>query len=280
MLSGIGDAEHLREVGIRARVDLRGVGRNLQDHLSVDVHHVRVGRGPFHAEMRLDRAAINMVRAYVRGTGPATVLPSALHAFLKTRRELPVPDIQFLFRGAPARAYPWFPGIRPAYEDSFGLRPVMLHPESRGVVRLRSADPAAPVRIIQNFLATDHDIRTIREGVRLARDVARRKGIDPWRGRETAPGPECRTDAEIDAFVRRTAITVHHPCATCAMGTDEDAVLDPSLRVRGVEGLRAVDASAMPDLVSGNINACVLMIAEKAADLVLGKPPRPAEPCA
>jgi choline dehydrogenase-like flavoprotein len=149
----------------------------------------------------------------------------------------------------------------------------MLHPESRGVVRLRSADPRAPVRIVQNFLATQNDVRTIREGVKLARDLARRKGLDPFRGRETAPGPGCRTDAEIDAFVRRTAITAHHPCATCAMGVGEDAVLDPALRVRGVEGLRVADASAMPDLVSGNINACVLMIAEKAADLVLGKPP-------
>jgi choline dehydrogenase-like flavoprotein len=204
------------------------------------------------------------------------VLPNRLHAFLKTRRELPVPDIQFLFRGAPAKAHPWFPGIRRAYDDSFGLRPVMLHPESRGVVRLRSADPTAPVRITQNFLATDNDVRTIREGVKLGRDIARRKGLDAFRGREITPGPECRTDAEIDAFVRRTAITAHHPCATCAMGTSEDAVLDASLRVRGVEGLRVVDASAMPDLVSGNINACVLMIAEKAADLVLGRPPLPA----
>jgi choline dehydrogenase-like flavoprotein len=273
MLSGIGEADHLREVGIEPRVNLPGVGKNLQDHLSVDVHHARLGRGPFHATMRLDRTALNMVLAYVLGMGPGTVLPSGLHAFLKTRRELPVPDIQFLFRGAPAGAHPWFPGIRPAYGDSFGLRPVMLHPESRGVVRLRSADPRAPVRIVQNFLATQNDVRTIREGVKLARDLARRKGLDPFRGRETAPGPGCRTDAEIDAFVRRTAITAHHPCATCAMGVGEDAVLDPALRVRGVEGLRVADASAMPDLVSGNINACVLMIAEKAADLVLGKPP-------
>jgi hypothetical protein len=98
--------------------------------------------------------------------------------------------------------------------------------------------------------------------VRLARDIARRRGLDPFRGRETAPGPDCRTDAEIDAFVRRTAITVHHPCGTCAMGTGEDTVLDPALRVRGVERLRVADASAMPDLVSGNINARVLMIAE------------------
>ncbi|HMH52763.1 MAG TPA: choline dehydrogenase [Candidatus Acidoferrum sp.] len=275
MLSGIGDAEHLREVGIEPRVPLAGVGRNLQDHLSVDVHHLRQGRGPFHAEMRLDRLVVDMARAYLFGTGPGTVLPSRLHAFLKTRRELPVPDIQFLFRGAPTRAHPWFPGVRPAYEDSFGIRPVMLHPESRGMLRLRSNDPTAPVRIIQNFLATDKDVRTIREGVKLARDIARRKGLDPFRGREVSPGPDCRSDAEIDAFVRRTAITAHHPCATCRMGGDEDAVLDPELRVRGVDGLRVVDASAMPDLVSGNINACVLMIAEKASDLLLGRPPLP-----
>jgi 4-pyridoxate dehydrogenase len=276
MLSGIGEPDHLREVGVEPRVSLPGVGRNLQDHLSVDVHHARRGRGPFHAEMRLDRTALNMARAYLLGTGPGTVLPSRLHAFLKTRRDLAVPDIQFLFRGAPARAHPWFPGITPAYEDSFGLRPVMLHPESRGVVRLRSADPSAPVRIVQNFLATEHDVRTIREGVTLGRDIASRNALDAFRGRETAPGPACRTDAEIDAFVRRTAITAHHPCATCAMGIDEDAVLDPALRVRGIEGLRVADASAMPDLVSGNINACVMMIAEKAADLVLGKPSLPA----
>ncbi len=272
MLSGIGDPDHLRDVGIEATVSLRGVGRNLQDHLSVDVHHARRGAGPFHAEMRLDRTAVNMARAYLFGTGPGTVLPSRLHAFLKTRCDLAVPDIQFLFRGAPTRAHPWLPGIVPAYEDSFGLRPVMLHPESRGVVRLRSADATAPVRIVQNFLATDQDVRTIREGVKLGRDIASRRGLDAFRGRETAPGPGCRTDAEIDAFVRRTAITAHHPCATGAMGAGDDAVLDPELRVRGVAGLRVVDVSAMPDLVSGNINACVLMIAEKGADLVLGKP--------
>jgi 4-pyridoxate dehydrogenase len=273
MLSGIGPADHLREMGITPRVNLRGVGENLQDHLSVDVHHARRGRGPFHAEMRMDRTAVNMARAYLFGTGPGTVLPSRLHAFLKTRRELPVPDIQFLFRGAPANAHWWFPGLTSPYEDSFGLRPVMLHPESRGSLRLSSADPTAPVRIKQNFLASERDVRTIREGVKLGRDVASRKGLEPFRSRETAPGPGCRSDAEIDAFVRRTAITAHHPCATCAMGSGEDAVLDPALRVRGVDRLRVVDASAMPDLVSGNINACVLMIAEKTADLVLGRPP-------
>lgn len=276
MLSGIGDGDHLREVGIEPTVSLPRVGKNLQDHLSIDVNHARRDRGPFHTDMRLDRAALNMVRAYLFGRGPATALPNRLQAFLKTRRDIVVPDIQFLFRGAPWYSHPWFPGIRPAYRDSFGVRPVMLHPESRGFVRLRSADPTAPIRIAQNFLATEHDIQKMREAVKLGRDVARRKGLDRFRDRETAPGPDCRTDAEIDAYVRRTAVTVHHPCATCAMGAGEDAVLDPELRVRGVEGLRVADASAMPDLVSGNINACVLMIAEKASDLVLGKPPLPA----
>src|SRR5262249_21370161 len=102
MLSGIGPADHLRPIGLEPRVNLPGVGQNLQDHLSVDVHHARRSPGPFHAQMRLDRTAVNMVRAYLVGTGPATVLPSGLHAFLKTRRELTVPDVQFLFRGAPA----------------------------------------------------------------------------------------------------------------------------------------------------------------------------------
>src|SRR5205814_4964297 len=202
---GHGRGDPRRQAGVELKVKLPGVGRNLRDPLSGDVHRARRGRGPCHATMRLDRAAVSMARAYVFGTGPGTVLPSRLHAFLKTRRELAVPDIQFLFRGAPAGAHPWFPGITPPYEDSFGLRPVMLHPESRGVVRLRSADPAAPVRIVQNFLATDHDVRTIREGVKLGRDIASRKGLDPFRGRETAPGADCRTDTAIDAFVRRTA---------------------------------------------------------------------------
>src|SRR5262245_57556661 len=188
MLSGIGDADHLREIGIETRVHLPGVGRNLQDHLSADVQHARHEPGPFHAEMRLDRTAVNMARAYLFGTGPGTVLPSRLHAFLKTRRDLAVPDIQFLFRAAPTQAYPWFPGIKRAYDDRFGLRPVMLHPESRGVVRLRSTAPSAPVRIVQNFLATDTDVRTIREAVKIARDLASRRGLDRFRGSETAPG--------------------------------------------------------------------------------------------
>ena len=184
-----------------------------------------------------------------------------------------MPDLQCLFRGAPAKSPPWFPGITPPYEDSFGLRPVMLHPESRGAVRLQAADPSAPVRIMQNFLASERDVRTIREGVKLGRDIASRKGIEPFRGRETAPGPECRTDAEIDAFVRRTAITAHHRCATGGRAGGGGAVLDPPLRGRGGENPRVVGPSATPDLVSGNINACVRMTAERGAVQARGRPP-------
>jgi 4-pyridoxate dehydrogenase len=275
MLSGIGPAEHLKDMGIAPVVDLP-VGRNLQDHLAVLLMWTRPDPGPFLREMRADRISLSMIRAYLFGTGPATVLPGGLHGFIKTRPELAVPDIQFLFRGAPPEARLWFPGIKAPYRDGFGIRPVLLHPESRGEVLLRSADPRDKVRIVQNFLSSPNDLPTLREGFKRARDTVYQKPLDRYRGEETSPGKHVRSDAEIDAWIRKTVITAHHPSCTCPMGIGPEAVLDPQLRVRGVEGLRVVDASAMPDLVSGNINACVLMIADKASDLIAGKPLLPA----
>jgi choline dehydrogenase-like flavoprotein len=277
MLSGIGPAAHLREVDITPVLDLP-VGRNLQDHLAVIIFFTRPDAGPFRHEMRFDRMAVSMIRAYLFGAGPGTVVPGGLHAFLKTRSELAVPDIEFMFRGAPPHAHLWFPGVKSAYADGFGIRPALLHPESRGEILLRSADPRAPMRIVYNFLSAPGDLPALREGFKRARDVAYQKPLDPFRGVETAPGPGVRTDAEIDAWIRKTAITAHHPCGTCPMGTGADAVLDPELHVRGVEHLRVVDASAMPDLVSAHINACVLMMAEKAADMIRGRLPLPAQP--
>jgi choline dehydrogenase-like flavoprotein len=275
MLSGIGPADHLRETGIAPVVDLP-VGKNLQDHLAVLLLWTRPNAGAFRDLMRFDRMSLAMVRAYLFGTGPATVLPGGLHAFIRTRPELAVPDIQFLFRGAPPHAHLWFPGIRPAYTDGFGIRPVLLHPDSRGELLLRSADPRARMRIIPNFFSAPGDLPTLREGFKRARETVYQKPLDPYRGVETAPGPEVKTDARIDAWIRRTVVTAHHPSCTCPMGSGPDTVLDPELRVRGVERLRVVDAAAMPDLVSGNINACVLMIAEKAADMIRGLPLLPA----
>jgi 4-pyridoxate dehydrogenase len=277
MLSGIGPADHLRALGIAPAVELP-VGRNLQDHLAVLLMWTRPEAGPFRTDMRFDRMAFAMLRAYLAGTGPATVVPGGLHAFVKTRPELAVPDIEFMFRGAPPHAHLWFPYLKPPYLDGFGIRPALLHPESRGEVLLRSADPRDPPRIFGNFLSVSGDLARLREGFKRARATAYQRALDPYRGVETAPGVEVKSDDEIDAWIRTTVITAHHPCATCAMGIGPDSVLDPQLRVRGVAGLRVVDASAMPDLVSAHINACVLMMAEKAADMIRGNcalPPQP-----
>ena len=276
MLSGIGPAEHLRAMGIAPVVDLP-VGKNLQDHLAVIIFFERLDESAFRREMRFDRMAISMIRAYCFGTGPGTVVPGGLHAFVKTRPELAVPDIEFMFRGAPADTHLWLPLVRPPYVDGYGIRPTLLHPDSRGEILLRSTDPREPPRIVYNFFSAPDDLPRLREGFKRARDVAYQQPLAPYRGREVSPGEKVKSDAEIDAFIRRTAITAHHPCGTCAMGIGPDAVTDPQLRVRGVERLRVVDASVMPDLVSAHINACVLMIAEKASDLIREKPPLPAE---
>ena len=275
MLSGIGPADYLRQHGIAPIIDSPGIGQNLQDHLGALVSATRPVAGPFRREMRFDRMALNMTRAYLFGTGPATALPGGLHGYVKTDPSLPVPDIQLTFRGVSATPHLWFPGIAKPYPDQCGVRANILHPESRGKLLLRSTNPFDQVRIMSNHLAVDHDIHTMIAGVRVARDLLRQKALDGFRGKETSPGPERTSDADIAAWLRNVVSTVHHPSGTCAMGTHPEAVLDGALRVRGAERLRVVDGSALPDLVSGNINACVVMIAEKASDAILGKPSPP-----
>jgi 4-pyridoxate dehydrogenase len=270
MLSGIGPAAHLAEIGINAVADLP-VGKNLQDHLGAYMTYARPNAGVFHHEMRFDRMAVSMLRAYFHGTGPGTVVPGGLHAFIKTRPELAVPDLEFMFRGTSHHPHLWFPLLRQPYRDGFGIRPTLLHPDSRGEVLLRSADPRAAPRICYNFFSAPRDLPTLRAGFKLARALTYQKALDPFRGAETSPGDTVQADAEIDTWLRNTVITAHHPCGTCPMGTMPDSVLDPQLRVHGVECLRVVDASAMPDLVSAHINACVLMMAERASDLIRGR---------
>ena len=275
MLSGIGDPEMLRAQDIPVSVALPGVGRNLQDHVSVTVSYARKEPGPFHAKMRADRIALEFGRAYFRGKGIAADWPGGVMAFLKSSPKLELPDVQLLFSAAPPTARPYLRPFVPPYTDSFGCRAVLLRPESRGHIELASADPREPVRIRQNFLATDKDWATLRAGVRLVRDIGSRQPLASFTTGEISPGADCRSDAEIDAHIRATAITVHHPLGTCKMGRASDpmAVVDPELKVLGLDGLRVADASVMPDLVGGNINAPVIMIAEKAADLIRGRPP-------
>lgn len=278
MLSGIGDPEALAAHGIPVRVALPGVGRNLQDHMSATILCARKEPGPFQAALRFDRIAASVVGAYLLGRGFASDVPGGVTAFLKTRPEADRPEIQFLFTAAPFGVGPWFPGVVKPFQDGFACRAVLLHPESRGRVSLASADPFAKPRIVQNFLSTEADLRTLIAGVKMARETLHRPELAPFLGREIAPGEGRGSDAEIEAHIRTTAITVHHPLGTCAMGPEGDAmaVVGPDLKVFGAEGLRVVDASVMPELPSGNINAAVVMIAERAADLIRGRQPLPA----
>jgi choline dehydrogenase-like flavoprotein len=273
MLSGIGPAQHLRANGSNVAADLP-VGKNLQDHLGAYMTYTRPRPGTFHREMRFDRMTASMIRAYVFGTGPATVVPGGLHAFVKTRPELAVPDIEFMFRGTSHDPRLWFPLLRAPYLDGYGIRPTLLHPDSRGEILLHSADPTAPPRIVYKFFTAPNDLPTLREGFKRARELAFHAALNPFRGAEIGPSLAVKSDAEIDAWLKKVVITAHHPAGTCAMGTG--GVLEPDLKVRGVERLRVCDASAMPDLVSAHINACVIMMADKASDIIRGRQLSPA----
>ena len=274
MLSGVGPADHLRSMGVTPVVDAPGVGKNLQDHLGIWIVWNRNTPGRFHREMRFDRMAVSMLRAYFLGSGPGTVVPGGLHAFVKIEPGVDVADIEFMFHTVPPQTKLWFPGISKPYQDAYGIRPTLLHPESRGEVLLRSSDPMDSPRIIYNFFSSPNDMPRLVAGFKRAREVGEQPAMEPYRAVEASPGPKCVTDADIEAYIRRTALTAHHPCGTCKMGSDDLSPLDPAMRVKGVEGLRVADASAMPDLVSAHINACVLMMGEKAADLIREGAPR------
>ena len=248
------------------------MGDNLQDHLKgVLLWKRKAPRGPFHNLMRYDRIAIAMAQAYLFGRGPASIMPLGMQGYIKSSPELDVPDLEFMLRGAPIAAAPHFPGLIPAYTDAFGIDPVILHPQSRGTIRLQSADPLAPVRIAYNYFSDPADIAKMRQGFKLAREIGNQPAFDAFRDVEISPGPDAVTDEQIDAHLRRTSTTVSHPVSTCRMGVDDNTVVDPELRVRGIERLRVVDASVFPDLVSAHTNAAVYMIAEKASDMIRGR---------
>ena len=275
MLSGIGDPDELRAHGIDVKVALPGVGKNLQDHISASIAYTRKTPGPVHREMRLDRIVRALGAAYFNGEGLATEMPTGQMAFLKSRPDVALPDIEFIFNAAPFTAKPYLMPFRRPYADAYACRAVVLRPESRGRVELISADPKKALRIRQNFLATDNDWKTFRAGLRMVRDVCRQAPMQAFMDREIAPGNDSTSDADLDAYIRGNSITVHHPLGTCKMGVAADrmAVVDPELRVFGTDGLRIVDGSVMPDLVGAHINAPIIMIAEKAADLIRGRQP-------
>jgi choline dehydrogenase-like flavoprotein len=194
-------------------------------------------------------------------------------AFLKSRPDLETPDLQLHFIAALMFDHT----RKKADRHGFMAHVCQLRPESRGYISLRSADPLDQPMIQPNYLEAEEDRRALREGVKITREVFAQESFDPYRGPELMPGAHVQRDDQIDAFVRKTAETIYHPVGSAKMGKDKDAVVDPQLRVYGVEGLRVVDASVMPSLVSGNTNAPTIMIAEKAADMILGKAMLPPE---
>lgn len=271
MLSGIGPGDHLAEVGVATERELPQVGSNLQDHPSIGVEYRYATPSRFHRDLRMDRLLLNGIRAKLFGAGPFALPPSSLTGFFRSRPDLELPDIQMFFRPLSMDAREWFPVLRPPGPETFAFRTCHLRPESRGTVRLRSADPLEPVRMQNNFLATETDRFVQRESFRVIRRLAHQPAFEGVRGDELAPGADVESDDDIDAYVRETLATVFHPAGTCRMGADDAAVVDPQLRVRGVDRLRVADASVFPDLVGGNINAVVVMVAEKASDMILGR---------
>jgi choline dehydrogenase len=261
LLSGIGPADELKQVGVQVRRDLPGVGRNLQDHPFVTIiWEVSDQRTLYGADKPKP-----MAEWVLRRTGPLSSTVAEVVAFVRTRGGLPAADVQF-HMGA-------------AYFDDHGaeeydghcmvIAPVLVSPKARGQVWLRSSDPADKPRIITNTLAPDEDVASLLAGMRLARQIASQTPVKETIVKELKPGREVVADDELAADLRRRLMLIYHPVGTCRMSdTDERAVVDSHLRVHGVEGLRVADASIMPIIPGGNTNAPTIMIAEKAADLI------------
>jgi len=256
MLSGVGPADALAKHGIRVIADLPGVGQNLQDHLIAAMSYAC--RKP----ITLDTAETipNLLRFLALGRGPLTSNVAEVGGFLKTRAELADPDVQVLF----APAYFVDHGFVKPGGCGFSAGPVLLRPESRGAISLRSADPLAAPRIEARYFTSARDVDTMVAGVKALRDVLQAPALRDFRGAERAPGDDVKDDAAIARYLRGAVETLYHPVGTCKMGTDDAAVVDPALRVRSLEGLRVIDASVMPTIPGGNTHAPTLMIAERA----------------
>jgi len=268
MLSGIGNPEHLDRFGIKAKVSSPGVGQNLQDHLDVTViHEMTQPVSAYSAQKGIKKMGVGL-RYLFNQTGPGADNFLQAGAFINSREGLSMPDIQLHLVNAIMMDH----GNHDPQKDGFTVHACQLRPESRGTICLASDDPFAHPAIDPNYLAAEEDRRAMREAVKMVRDVCGQSALNALRGAEIMPGASVVTDEDIDGFIRRMGETIYHPVGTVAMGTGDDSPVDGQLRVRGVDGLRVVDASVMPTLVGGNTNAPTIMVAEKAADMMLGRP--------
>jgi choline dehydrogenase len=271
MLSGIGPAEHLREMGIAVVADSPGVGSNLSEHATASMEFAATRPVTFLKELRADKVALSALRWAVLGTGPLANQLNSCNVVIRSREGLDRPDIQIMANPIRFDAKIWFPGLTPRQDHLFWAGIVALHPKSRGWVRLKSADPHELASVTLNLLSDPDDLATLRAGMRAARRIYHTAPQSALTGAEVTPGERVQTDDELDAYLRATTYICMHPVGTCAMGMGERSVVDPELRVKGVEGLRVVDASVMPTVPGANTNAPVMMIAERAADLIKGK---------
>jgi choline dehydrogenase len=269
MLSGVGPVDELTRHGIAIAHELEGVGRNLQDHLDIGLK--------FRSSRPVSLAWLgNPARRFAAGAqwilSKRGVVASNIFevgGLIRSNDETPWPNLQYHLSPV---LFDYDERGTVTLSEGFMLHCSQLRQESRGRITLASADPRDKARIQFNFLSTENDRREMREGIRITRDIVRQRALADILGEEIAPSPELQSDAELDQFVRQTAETEFHPSCSCRMGTDDLSVVGRDLRVRGLGGLRVVDASVMPQVVSANLNGPTIMIAEKAADLILGRP--------
>ncbi len=269
MLSGIGPAAHLAEHGIALVHDLPGVGQGLQDHLATHVKFRSTKPWSMLRYLNPLRGALAMGQYLLTRTGPLADPGMSVACFVRSDPALDEPDIKMLLVSALFAQN----GQKMVPMHGFYAHINVARPEARGSVTLASADPEAPPVIDQNYNGTENDRRVMREGVKIARRVFAQSAFDEMRGEELSPGPNVQSDEQIDAHIRAQAEADYHSTSTARMGSDPMAVVDAQLRVHGMEGLRVVDASVMPHLPGGNTAIPVAMIAEKAADMILGKAP-------
>ncbi|QZH76229.1 MAG: GMC family oxidoreductase N-terminal domain-containing protein [Erythrobacter sp.] len=275
MLSGIGPAAHLREHGIDVVHDLPGVGANYHDHVASPLHMETSDPTSYGISWKALPRDIFWFFGYLatrKGPLAGNVFESV--AFLRTDPSLARPDVQFVFQPAKRLTNPKVPF---PLGHGYAISPVALYPRSRGTVRLASADAEAAPLIDPNLLGEAEDIQPLIRALKIARAAFASAPFARYNGTEVAPGPEVQSDAELDAYIRATGYTVHHPVGTCRMGDPADSVtvVDPQLRLKGIAGLRVADASVMPSVIGGNTNAPSVMIGERCADLMLGKPALP-----
>jgi len=262
-LSGIGPADHLREVGVAVVADLPGVGENLQDHLVADWSHRCEADSLFEA----DRSTGNILAYLARRKGPLTSVVAEVGGFVRTLDGLDAPDIQFHFLPALVDEL----GARTPQGHGWTMWPTLVKPLSAGTVRLRSTDPRWAPAIDPNYLEAPEDVDTLVRGLELSREIARQAPMARHLGERFHP--PAGADDDLAEYVRHNCQTLFHPVGTCRMGADELAVVDAELRVHGVDGLRVVDASVMPTVPRGNTNAPTIMVAERAADLIRARVP-------